>query len=99
MQSVPGVTFRSVSTTQVSAALNSALAAGHPRVLKGFEQTLSELGYTLLSAPRVNTRAVCGSWLALRSEIAALQEMRKGGPPQRYQFAMGSEGKKGIKRR
>ncbi|KAG1664324.1 hypothetical protein FOA52_011638 [Chlamydomonas sp. UWO 241] len=71
----PGVYFRSACTAATIAGVTATISGG-PRVTKAVEQTLGDLGYTSFSAPRYNSRAVCASWIALRSEIIALHEGR-----------------------
>ena len=45
------------------------------RGVKTFEGTLSDLNVAAL--PVIGTRAVCGTWLALRAEIIAMLEMKR----------------------
>lgn len=48
------------------------------RQWKLVEASLAELNWpAAIHGPMVNTRAVCGSWLALRSEVLSLFELRK----------------------
>jgi hypothetical protein len=56
-----------------------APVAPHCRAFKAVENTLSDLGVpAALLGPRVMTRATSGTWLALRAEVMALTELRRG---------------------
>lgn len=93
----PGVYFRSGCTAATSQAIAASVAGpSAPRVLKAVEQTLLDLGYGPLAKPSINTRAVSGQWLALRSEVTAMHEARKGGPPRPH---VGMDDRKKGKRR
>lgn len=78
MQPQPGAYYRSACTIATFQAMTAGLTSpAGQRVYKATEQTLQDLGYGPLSKPVVNTRAVSGAWLALRSEIITLHETRK----------------------
>lgn len=45
------------------------------RGVKNFENTLVDLN--VADAPKIGTRSVCGTWLALRSEIIQMLELKQ----------------------
>lgn len=46
-----------------------------PRGVKNFENTLADL--SVADPPKLGTRSVCGTWLALRSEIIQMLELKQ----------------------
>mmetsp|Transcript_29148 Transcript_29148/g.74368 ORF Transcript_29148/g.74368 Transcript_29148/m.74368 type:complete len:433 (-) Transcript_29148:246-1544(-) len=75
----PGVYARGMSTTTLGGNIIANVQGG-ARGQKAMETLMAELAAIwpgVQNPPRVSTRAVCGSWLALRNEIVALHELRR----------------------
>mmetsp|Transcript_8824 Transcript_8824/g.18876 ORF Transcript_8824/g.18876 Transcript_8824/m.18876 type:complete len:443 (+) Transcript_8824:44-1372(+) len=92
----PGVYVRSACTSATAQAMGAAMSGG-ARAYKNVETLLTELGWSPLMMPRVNTRAVCGQWLAMRGDVIALYEARRN--LQNRSLASSDEKKKSSKKK
>lgn len=73
----PGVYARGAFTREQALAMTNAMAGGS-RAHKAVEGFLNDLGWTgAIFGPRVCTRAVCGAWLAMRSEVVQMLDMKR----------------------
>eukprot|EP00798_Chlamydomonas_sp_ICE-L_P002573 gene2573-30959_t len=71
----PGVYGRGSASISLALAMTNSLGV---KGSKSVEQMIQDIGWMpALYGPKCNSRAVTGSWLALRSEIVALVELRR----------------------
>lgn len=90
----PGVYARGLHAKDMAATMYNSLPGGQ-RAAKALEASLAELNFPMaLEGPSHRSRAVCGSWLALRAEALALIELRRQAQARAY-----GDGRKAEKRK
>lgn len=99
-QPKPGVYGRGTTTTTLGTGVLANIQGGQrgQKIMEALIADLTAIWPGAPNPPRVATRAVCGSWLALRNEIAALHELRRTRLPGGGLSGV-ADGQKGSKKR